>query len=139
MEHFSVQTPAEAKGIQLRLECPDWESEWLVDGVLVQASLTRLLRNAIQHSPEGSKVEVRAMLDEDSVTLELRDYGQGVPEHLLPQLFNLFVSGPNGGIGTGLYYARCVAQAHGGSLTYEAQSPGALFRLQLPKNVESRN
>ncbi|MBS2038913.1 response regulator [bacterium] len=139
LEHFSVQTLAESREVQLQLECPDGEPEWQVDPELVQSSLIRLLRNAIQYSPEGATVKLKATLEEDWLTAEVSDSGPGVPPPLIPELFNLFATGPGGGLGSGLYYARCVSQAHGGSLVYEALNPGALFRLKLPRNVESRN
>jgi two-component system sensor histidine kinase MtrB len=73
------------------------------------------------------------------VSLSLRDRGPGIPENVLPHVFERFYRGDRarsrseGGTGLGLSIARKLAQAHGGDLS-AANHPegGAVFTLELP-------
>jgi two-component system OmpR family sensor kinase len=104
----------------------------------VRQCLENLISNAIQHSPRGAPVSVlmgRETRAEGEVgRVEVRDQGPGIPEAILPRIFERFTAGPgSGGLGLGLYLARRIAVAHGGDLT--ARSPpgkGAQFTLRLP-------
>ncbi|KFE62944.1 ATP-binding protein [Hyalangium minutum] len=64
----------------------------------------------------------------------MTDQGPGVPPLLLPQLFEWFVRGSGSqGLGLGLYLARQIALAHGGTLEVHSQTgKGVQFELALP-------
>ncbi len=66
--------------------------------------------------------------------LTVRDEGPGVAPDLLPTLFERFARGRGStGLGLGLYLARGIAEAHGGTLTIDARlSKGTAFHLALP-------
>jgi two-component system, OmpR family, sensor kinase len=69
------------------------------------------------------------------VTVEVRDEGPGLPEGKEYQIFDPFVRGENGhrgGRGLGLFIARRVVEAHGGTISAESDGKGAVFRVQLP-------
>jgi signal transduction histidine kinase len=96
-----------------------------------------LLDNAIKYSPHGVTVEVRAWAENGSVRVAVRDQGPGVPlEHrkLIFEKFGRATGGaPKPGTGLGLFIARSIAEAHGGSVAVEAPAGGgALFLLTLP-------
>jgi signal transduction histidine kinase len=104
----------------------------------LQQALENLLSNALKHTPTGVPVvvEVHAEAREDGAwaMLTVRDQGPGIPAALLPQLFNRFMIGPaSKGLGLGLYLARGIAQAHGGTLTVDSYpGAGTTFHLALP-------
>ena len=82
--------------------------------------LTNLLDNAVKYSPAGEAVEVEALAENGRISVEVRDSGPGVaPEHhaLIFEKFGR-VTGEHAkpGTGLGLFIARSIAQAHGGSL-----------------------
>ena len=62
------------------------------------------------------------------------DEGPGIAPELMPTLFERFAMGPGSeGLGLGLYLARGIAEAHGGTLTVESKpGRGAAFHLSLP-------
>lgn len=108
------------------------------DAARLRQALANLVANALKHSPAGLPVviEVAPQKREDGtwVLLTVADQGPGVPPHLLPRLFERFVRGSGSqGLGLGLYLARQIAVAHGGTLEVHSQTgKGARFELALP-------
>ncbi|MDC0716624.1 GAF domain-containing sensor histidine kinase [Nannocystis bainbridge] len=104
----------------------------------MRQALENLLHNASSHSPEGAGLSLTIRRDRfDGANwslVRIRDFGPGIPAELLPTLFDRFALGPkSSGLGLGLYLARSIVQAHGGTLVVEhADGPGACFRLALP-------
>ncbi|MEP6908973.1 MAG: ATP-binding protein [Actinomycetota bacterium] len=99
--------------------------------------ITNLIDNAVKYSPAGSEVEVDAFADNGQISVEVRDRGPGVAREHQSLIFEKFgrVSGENAkpGTGLGLFIARSIAVAHGGTLeVHSAPSEGATFALVLP-------
>ena len=84
----------------------------------------------------GTPVVVRVAEDADAAILEVADAGPGVPEADLSRIFERFerASPPGyGGLGLGLYIARQLAEAHGGTLTaVSLPGDGGRFTVRLP-------
>ncbi|MEU7903087.1 HAMP domain-containing sensor histidine kinase [Actinoplanes sp. NPDC049118] len=76
-----------------------------------------LLSNAIQYGEPP--LEVRAERNAESVVLMVRDHGEGIPEELIPNLFDRFMRGA----GLGLFIVRHLVEANGGSVRYERAEP----------------
>jgi PAS domain S-box-containing protein len=102
--------------------------------VKVAQILIHLMVNALQNSPTDAKVRVVSERDEGGCAIHVRDEGGGVPEDLLPRLFEPFVTGHQGRRGMGLAIARHYTELHGGSLSAANNNPppGATFTLRLP-------
>jgi signal transduction histidine kinase len=103
--------------------------------------VVNLLDNAAQHTPPGSKIELRLVGDGSSAVLEVSDDGPGVPLELRDQVFDRFVrvDGPAdeagaGGTGLGLAIVRAVVNSHDGEVEVrDSKLGGALFRIRLPR------
>jgi len=99
--------------------------------------ITNLIDNAVKYSPAGGEVEVGAYAENGRINVEVTDHGPGVaPEHQT-LIFEKFgrVSGEHAkpGTGLGLFIARSIAQAHGGTVEIESSpGQGSTFRLELP-------
>lgn len=99
-----------------------------------------IIANALQKSPAGAPVSVfvrlqKASADRAFARVEVIDQGPGIPEELLPHLFERFVTGSarEGGLGLGLYLAKRIAAIHGGDIAVESKpGSGARFTLVLP-------
>ncbi|GHF16507.1 sensor histidine kinase [Streptomyces morookaense] len=103
--------------------------------------LANLIGNALKHG--GSPVRVSVRTEDDSLRIDVRDHGPGIPEDVLPHVFDRFykasASRPRSeGSGLGLSIALENAHIHGGEIT-AANSPdgGAAFTLTLPRDASS--
>jgi signal transduction histidine kinase len=91
--------------------------------------IATLLDNALVHG--SGTVTIRTSQTPRSVVIEVRDEGKGVPQELVPRIFDRSVSGAPGGTGLGLSLARTVAAAEGGQVVLVRPRP-AVFALFLP-------
>ena len=99
--------------------------------------LVNLVDNAVKYSPPGDEVEVTAWADNGIVCVAVSDHGPGIPRDQQVLIFEKFgranVGGGKPGTGLGLFIARSIAEAHGGSLAVRsAPGQGTAFTLELP-------
>jgi len=106
------------------------------DRLRFEQVLTNLLANAIKYG-KGGAITVTLTADQGEAVLEVSDRGPGVPEQDLQRIFGRFERASSmrnyGGLGLGLYVARQIIEAHGGSVS--ARNPaggGAVFTVRLP-------
>jgi two-component system sensor histidine kinase BaeS len=135
----SFQAPAEAKGVDLREQVQEGIPAVDADPVRIRGVLVNLLANAVAHTPAGGRVSVRADRTGDSVEIAVTDTGAGIPEELLPRIFDRFVKGPaSRGTGLGLAIARDLVRAHGGTISAESRpGSGTTVRFTLPLEARS--
>ncbi|HEX5861861.1 MAG TPA: PAS domain S-box protein [Nocardioides sp.] len=91
-----------------------------------------LLLNAVRHG--RSPITVAARAEGGEVVIAVSDAGSGVPEDVLPRLFERFGKS-RGGTGLGLYIVRELAQAQGGDVRYD--SDRQTFEIRLPREEMS--
>jgi two-component system sensor kinase len=136
-----------ARRADVRLEGPLVASgtpELRVCKTEIESTVLNLVSNAIDASPRGSKVEVRASpRDEDGragVSIEVKDAGPGIPPDVLPRIFDpFFTTKPEGkGTGLGLSLARQIVDAHGGTMHVDTrEGEGTTMRVWLPAAPET--
>lgn len=99
--------------------------------------IVNLLDNAVQHTPAGTRIELRTGSHNGSAYVDVADDGPGIPEATREEVFDRFVrgSGPadrSKGTGLGLAIVRAVARSHEGTAAVEESAAGgALFRIEL--------
>jgi len=114
------------------------EVELLADPALLRRAFENILRNAIWHAPAGSTVEVAVDCSETNACVTIRDYGEGVPEEALSQIFKPFFrvdssrNADSGGVGLGLAITQRAIHAHGGRVWAENENPGLRLAVELP-------
>ncbi|GAA2074537.1 two-component system sensor histidine kinase AfsQ2 [Streptomyces albiaxialis] len=108
--------------------------------------LANLIGNALKHGGSPVRVSVRTEAREDGgdegdeLVIEVADQGPGIPEEVLPHVFDRFykasASRPRSeGSGLGLSIAMENAHIHGGEITaHNASGGGAVFTLRLPRD-----
>lgn len=103
------------------------------DGELVRATVLNLLLNATQAMGGRGTLTVTTSRTDDVATLEVRDWGPGIPEDIRAEVFEPFFTTKARGGGLGLPIARRTAELHGGSLTLECpDTGGTLVTVTLP-------
>jgi len=100
--------------------------------------LGNLIENAVKYSPMGEEVQVRAQPDNGRVKISVVDRGPGIPHDQQRLIFEKFgradvAGGSKPGTGLGLFIARSIAEAHGGTLdVHSSPEQGSTFTLTLP-------
>src|SRR5215831_11958275 len=92
----------------------------LADPQRLETALDSLIENAVRYTEEGGVIELAAYPDEESVVIEVRDDGAGIPDEELAYIFESFRSGSSrGGTGIGLAIVKTIVEAHGGTVSAE--------------------
>jgi len=97
-----------------------------------------LITNASQAIDGDGEVRVRTRVDDDFILVDVIDNGSGIPEDVLPRIFDTYFTTKPKGIGTGLGLpiARDIARAHGGDLRVStAIGSGTTFTVALPRTA----
>lgn len=126
------------ENIALELATPPEPLVVEVDANQLQQVILNLVLNARDAMPEGGRLLLRLIREGDQAVLEVRDTGCGIPEDILPRIFEPFFSTKGlGGTGLGLAVVHGIATGHGGRVEVESQvGQGSTFRVFLP--VSSR-
>jgi signal transduction histidine kinase len=100
--------------------------------------LLNLVTNAAKYTVSGDEIEVRAGAEDGNVLVSVVDHGPGIPadqQRLIFEKFGRVNSGGRSkpGAGLGLFIARSIAEAHGGSLEVQSEAgSGTAFTFRLP-------
>ena len=125
---------AEEKGVRLALS---GAGRVAGDRLMLRRALSKLLANAIGHTPPGGEIRVRIDAGgTGEVILAVENSGEAIaPEHL-PRLFDRFYraepSRHHGGAGLGLAITRSIIRAHGGEITVRSGAQGTCFEIHMP-------
>jgi signal transduction histidine kinase len=106
--------------------------------------VANLIDNAVKYSSAGDTVDVEVGSTEDSVVVAVRDHGPGIARDQQGLIFEKFGRAKGNGVkpgsGLGLFIARSIAEAHGGTLDVtSAPGRGATFILELPLEPRARS
>jgi PAS domain S-box-containing protein len=135
----------DAAGIRLKVNIPDERCVLDVDVTRMVQALSNLLHNAAKFTSAEGHVEFAARFTdtpeaERRVALTVSDDGVGIPQEMLPRIFDLFTQGQltqghsPPGLGIGLSLARHLVEMHGGRLEARSDGPGqgSAFTIDLP-------
>ena len=125
------------ENVALELEAPRKLPAVAADPGQLRQVLANLIDNAVKYSPEGDEVEVTARRENGAVVIAVSDNGPGIAREQQRIIFEKFgradVAGSKPGTGLGLFIARSIAEAHGGSIDVRSRpDAGATFTLTLP-------
>jgi heavy metal sensor kinase len=137
----AAQVLAARQGVALKLEVAE-DVSLQGDEDLLRRLILNLLDNAIKHTPEGGSVAVSLAVTGSWVRIVVSDTGAGIPEEAIPHVFERFYrvdktrSRADGGSGLGLSIAKCVAEAHAGSIDLVSHpGQGSTFTVSLPRST----
>lgn len=126
---------AEAAEVELDFRIPAGTGT-VGDGHWLREALTNIVKNAIEHTPPGGAVHVRASEDNLFLRIFVEDTGCGIAAEHLPHIFERFYkaggSSPDS-VGIGLALSRQIVRNHGGDITVRSEEgKGTVFEITLP-------
>ncbi|AFM42624.1 PAS domain S-box [Desulfosporosinus acidiphilus SJ4] len=130
---------AQVKGIEVEIDLPDDLPPLSIGEDLLSQLLLNLLENAVKYTTEG-RVWLKAQAYEGAVRLEFGDTGCGIPEEMLPRIFERFYrvdkarSREQGGTGLGLSIVKHMVEGVGGTINVTSElGVGTVFICDLPR------
>lgn len=126
--------------IPVKAEIPDDLLIVPMDAILIEQVLNNLLENAVLHAEDATEIHLSVRRERDQAVFSVTDNGKGIPEDILPTLFDGTLrhnETPTGdgkrNMGIGLAVCTAIVRAHGGTLRAEnTPQGGAEFSFQLP-------
>lgn len=112
--------------------------EIMADRPRLEQVVNNFLTNAIKYSPEAEKVEINCYADKDNFTVEVKDFGIGIPPNKRDYLFDRFYrvqesSAHFSGLGLGLYISAEIVKRHQGTIGMKGNDgPGSTFWFSVP-------
>lgn len=136
----SVRPAIDEKQHVLALDLPADSLPLVVDPIRMEQVFQNLLNNATKYTERGGKIHIAGRAEVDDAVISITDTGIGMPEDLIPHVFDLFTQGDRsldrkqGGLGIGLTLVRQITEMHGGrvSATSEGSGCGSTFTVHLP-------
>jgi len=137
---IEMHAMADEKGVELTSERPGKNLVVDCDRDRVIQVLENLIANAIKFTPAGKKVTVRLVESGPEVRFEIADEGPGIPDDVLPHIFDTFYRAKTSGgrgLGLGLSIALGLVRAHRGAIWAESEKGrGATFVFTMPKREQ---
>jgi two-component system, OmpR family, sensor histidine kinase KdpD len=110
-----------------------------LDFGLIEQVIHNLVLNATQNAPEGTQIRLKFYYDNETLTIQVMDRGNGFPEAELSSVFNKFYRGKEakaGGTGLGLSIVKGFTEAHHGTVVAEnRRNGGAVFTIKIPVKI----
>ncbi|WP_437484328.1 PAS domain S-box protein [Sorangium sp. So ce1014] len=110
------------------------------DTARLEQVIVNLLTNAAKYTREGGRIWLTARPEGAEVVVRVKDTGYGIPEEMLPRVFDLFeqahptLDRARGGLGIGLTLVKRLVEMHSGSVSAasEGEGRGSEFTVRLP-------
>lgn len=135
VERFSRQTTTHDFHLDFPSDFPVVEG----DEARLRQVLENLVSNAVKYAPDGGRIVVGGVVEEDYVTVYVRDQGVGMSEAEQARIFERFyrvegtLARKTQGTGLGLYLAKAIIEAHNGKIYVQSRlGKGSTFYFSLP-------
>ncbi|WP_420388467.1 PAS domain S-box protein [Roseivirga sp.] len=132
-----LESQVQFKNRSVGLKVEGKERQLLLDSQLISHALSNLISNALKYSPDKENPEVTIKYASDSVQIEVKDYGVGIPAKDQSSLFESFSRASNvgdiEGTGLGLVIVKQFIEMHGGTVNFKSEvNKGTTFIVKIP-------
>lgn len=138
----AMRAEAARSGVGLDLRIIGEPPRVTADGDRLERAVANLLRNALEHSPEGGAITVTLRSEGGDALLDVTDTGEGIDAEDLPHVWTRFYraersrtrsDASSNGAGLGLAITKGIVELHGGRVRVHSRlGAGATFELTLP-------
>ena len=134
-----MNVAATDKKLKMSLDMPTDDVQIAMDEKRMTRVVENLVANAIKYTPSGGVIDIMVTTGDQSLILEVKDTGLGIPEDTLPHVFQPFQRVnteehmEQEGTGLGLSIVKTLVEQHGGTVEVESElGVGSRFRVTLP-------
>jgi two-component system, OmpR family, sensor kinase len=131
--------------ITVSVEIEPAADQIVADPDRIEQVVENLVTNAVRHTPESGRIELRAAITDASAVLSVADSGDGIaPEHL-PYVFDRFYkvdparAAGGAGSGLGLSIVRAIVVRHGGTIAVASAPGSTTFTISLPQSPHQKS
>jgi two-component system NtrC family sensor kinase len=133
-----VMHQLEMGNIQLQLDLAEALPSVSCDAAQIEQVFLALIMNAIEAMARGGNLWLRTRATDQQVEIQVRDDGSGIPEDVLPQIFEPFLTTKESGhgVGLGLAISRGIIERHHGQIAVQSEfGKGTTFIITLPQQA----
>ncbi|MBW4661455.1 MAG: GAF domain-containing protein [Drouetiella hepatica Uher 2000/2452] len=139
LKTFTGQAVLQEVSLGLDLQIEPAGDRFIADPHRIRQILFNLLGNAIKFTPKGGKVTLCVFVEDNLAVFQVKDTGIGIPEPLIPELFQKFQQLDTGyrrqyeGTGLGLALTKQLVDLHSGSIQVKSiEGIGTVFTVCIP-------
>ncbi len=109
-------------------------SKCFADGYRLSRAIENILKNAIEASDKGSKIEIKVEEKDKYMLFKIRDYAGGIPDEIKESIFEPFTTkAKKHGTGLGLFITKTIVEKHKGRVYFLEHNDGTEFVIEIPK------
>ncbi len=124
---------AEERNVILSMNIPNDPVNIEIDSSSLQRALINLINNAIEASPKGQRVMISTETEKNHVVVKVKDFGSGMDQETLENIFIPFYSKKDRGTGLGMTIAKKIVEGHNGSIWVRSKPAfGTEVIIKLP-------
>jgi two-component system, NtrC family, sensor kinase len=131
-----VDHSVQMKGLELLTQLDDCNDLIECDANGIRQVMVALIVNSVEATSPGGQITVKTdcHTDKDWIQIKVADSGKGIPEDVLPHIFEPFVSTKVKGTGLGLSVVYGIVEQHAGKIEVESKvDQGTTFTITLPR------
>lgn len=105
----------------------------LIDPHDLKQIIINLLINSHKNLKDNLEININITKDDDFIEIKIKDNGPGIPDDIVPYIFEPFITGKKNGTGIGLFISQQLIINNKGELEYIKSKTGACFKIKLPR------
>ena len=135
----SMMPVANQLGVRIVKEIAPDLPQARLDSSQITVAIANIVENALDAMPQGGTLNLKALREDRSLVITIKDTGCGIPKDQLTAIYDPFVTSKSKGVGLGLTLVHQVVSNHHGDIriTSEVQK-GTVVTLRLPLDVALR-